>query len=249
MRLPRLTLLILLLCWPGLTIAEEIHVAVAANFKKPFTQLANLFEAQTGHRLLISSGSTGKLFAQIVNGAPYQLFLSADQQRPSLLAQMNLADPKSQFTYAMGRLALWRPKGGDKPLDEEYFHPPPNKRIAISNPKLAPYGLAAKEVLLQLKIWEALRHQLSFGENAGQTLAFLSSGNVDSGFVALSQILDTNPTKDQIWIIPSAYYNPIRQDAILLNTGKESPGPGQLLEFLKSPPIREQIEQWGYSVP
>jgi molybdate transport system substrate-binding protein len=242
-------LFLLLLVWPEIAFSETIHVAVAANFKKPFLELSTIFENQTKHHLLISSGSTGKLYAQIINGAPFQIFLSADQHRPRLLAEAGLADPNSQFTYALGRLALWTPNSGGKTIDREYLLSNQPARVALSNPKVAPYGQGAKQVMKAIGVWRSYQGRMAFGENVGQTLAFVNSGSVEVGFVALSQVLPLNPDLEQIWIIPQNLYTPLRQDVTLLKNGYSSPGTKALLAFLQAPTTMKIIKKIGYAVP
>ncbi|MBF0380853.1 MAG: molybdate ABC transporter substrate-binding protein [Magnetococcales bacterium] len=238
-----------LLFYPCVAASQTVHVAVAANFKQPMEKLADIFAAQTQHDLLISTGSTGKLYAQIVNGAPFQVFFAADQKRPTLLAQAGLADKQSQFTYAMGRLALWVPGSKNRNINREYLHKKKARPIALSNPKVAPYGMAAKEVLQFTNSWKQHKNNMAFAENVGQTLAFVASGGVDSGFVALSQLKTIKADPKNIWIIPHQYYNPIRQDAVVINQHKSNPGVLALMKFLKTANSKNIIKAMGYAVP
>jgi molybdate transport system substrate-binding protein len=240
---------ILPVLWPGNASAQTVHVAVAANFKKSFQELAKIFEAQTQHHILISSGSTGKLYAQIINGAPFQVFLSADQQRPRLLAESGLALGTSRFTYALGRLALWTPKGRKHGSGQDYLLAKTPAIIALPNPKVAPYGKAAKQVMQSIGAWNLYQGRMAFGENVGQAMAFVASGSVEAGFVALSQILALDPKPKQIWTVPQNHYSPLRQDAILLTQAQSSPGAVALLAFLKSAATLEKIKQMGYGAP
>ncbi|MBF0194230.1 MAG: molybdate ABC transporter substrate-binding protein [Magnetococcales bacterium] len=242
-------LILWLLLFPNIANCQTVHLAVATNFKQSMQKLADIFTSQTNHDIIISSGSTGKIYAQIINGAPFQIFLAADQKRPSLLVDAGLADKKNQFTYALGRLVLWAPKTNLKTIKLEYLQSKKKLPIALSNPKIAPYGLAAKEVMQSTKSWSLHQNNMAFGENVAQTLAFVASGSVDSGFVALSQIVSLKVDPKQIHIIPAKYYNPIRQDAILLNQGKQNPAALALLEFLKSVKIQDTIKTMGYALP
>jgi molybdate transport system substrate-binding protein len=241
-------LLFWLLLFPSVATSQTVHVAVAANFKQPMQKLADIFNAQTQHKVLISSASTGKLYAQIINGAPFQIFLAADQKRPTLLVNAGLADKKNQFTYAMGRLALWVPKSQLQTINQKYLQKKRTLPIALSNPKVAPYGLAAKEVMQATNIWSAHQNHMAFGENVGQTLAFVASGSVDSGFVALSQLTRLKIDPKQFWIIPPKHYNPIRQDVVLLNQGRHNPAALALLDFLKIEKTQNTIKTMGYAV-
>ncbi|MBF0445122.1 MAG: molybdate ABC transporter substrate-binding protein [Magnetococcales bacterium] len=238
-----------LLLTPSVAAGQTVHVAVAANFKQTMQKLADIFIAQTQHKVIISSGSTGKLFAQIINGAPFQFFLAADQKRPTLLVKAGMADKNSQFTYAMGRLALWAPKAKLQTINQKYLLKKKTLPIALSNPKIAPYGMAAKETMQSTDSWGLYQNHMAFGENAGQTLAFVASGSVDSGFVALSQLVSLKVDPKQFWIIPPKYYNPIRQDAVLLNQGNNNPAALALLNFLKTAKTQNLIKGMGYALP
>jgi molybdate transport system substrate-binding protein len=240
---------IVLLLWPSSAFSQTVHVAVAANFKKPFLELAALFESQTKHQLLISSGSTGKLYAQIINGAPFELFLAADQKRPKLLVESGFALPKNRFAYAQGRLTLYNSKPRGSPIDKNYLKIENPPMIALSNPKVAPYGQRAKQVLQSLGLWRSFSQRMAFGENVGQTLAFIASGSIEAGFIAYSQVLTLNPDRNQYWIIPQKYYRPLLQDVVLLNPGQKNPAALALLAFLKAPETLKKIEKLGYGVP
>ncbi|MBF0453717.1 MAG: molybdate ABC transporter substrate-binding protein [Magnetococcales bacterium] len=235
--------------FPLIAMGDQLHVAVAANFKATLQKLAPLFEAQTGHQLLISSGSTGKLYAQITHGAPFQVFLSADQQRPIRLAESTLALSATRFTYATGQLALYVPDGSDRPIGPDYLTTNNPQRVALSNPKVAPYGRAAKETLHTIQLWESYQGKMAFGENVGQTLAFVASGSVEAGFVALSQLMRLQVDANRYWIIPQTHYAPLHQDAILLTQGEKSPAAWEWMAFLRSPLARTTIQQMGYTLP
>ncbi len=227
--------------------ADTIHAAVASNFQRTMKALAPIFEARTGHRLVISWGATGRLYAQIVNGAPHQVFLAADTARPARLERDGRAVPGTRFTYAEGRLMLCgsapalRTKGL-KVLTEGKFD-----RLAMANPRLAPYGRAAREMLEHLGLAETLRPRIVRGENIGQTFHFVRSGAADLGLVALSQVLAL-PERERpaCTPVPGNLHAPILQQAVLL---KDTPATRAFLDFLRSPEAREIIRRHGYGLP
>lgn len=232
----------------GAAHAEAISVAVASNFLKPLRYIGIEFEARTGHTLVISAGSTGNLYTQILNGAPYEVFLAADEREPARLERDGLAVPGSRFTYAVGRLALWSadPKriAGD---GEALLRRGAYTRLAIANPKTAPYGAAAMDVLRHLGLVEATAGKLVRGENIGQTFQFVASGNADLGFVALAQVREVG--RGNYWEVPAAWHVPVRQQAVLTTKGKDRPGAAALLEFLHSEAVRELlVTRYGYDV-
>jgi molybdate transport system substrate-binding protein len=230
--------------------AEEAQIAVAANFAAPMKQLAERFSQATTHRLLISVGSTGKFYAQVSNGAPFDVFLSADDETPSRMEKEKLAVAGTRFTYAVGKLALWSPAAGLVDANGDVLRKASFKRLAIANPKLAPYGAAAQQAMEKMGIWPELQDRLVLGENIAQTLQFVASGNADLGFVALSQILEGGkPSAGSHWLVPQALYEPIRQDAVLLTRGKSNPAAHAFLEFLRSPAARDLIRAAGYDLP
>jgi molybdate transport system substrate-binding protein len=241
-----LLLLGTLLFGPAAAQADTALIAVAANFAKPARQLVGRFAAQTGHQIQISTGSTGNLAAQIRNGAPFTIFLAADERRPAELASEGLAVPGSRFTYAVGRLVLW---GADPRwilLDPSAsLNDPELKRLAIANPELAPYGRAAEEALTALGVWDAVQPKLVRGEDVGQVFQFVSSGNADLGFLALSQVLDQSGSR---WEVPQDLYTPILQQAVLLGPGKDNAAAKAFLDYLRSEPAREIIGAAGYGV-
>ncbi len=223
--------------------AEVVRIAVASNFKPAMDELELVFEEQSGHDLLVSAGSTGKLYAQIVNGAPYDVFLSADQERPRLLIEEGRA--QDQFTYAVGRIVLLDPiakSAGPDRLTQMNF-----RRLAIANPELAPYGQAARQVITTLGLFDALQDRIVLGENIGQTYAFIRTGNAELGFVALSQ-LDPKVREQTglVWIPPQESYNPIRQDAVLLRRGEQNAAAQDFIHFLKSEKAKALIRGHGY---
>lgn len=234
----------------GQAAAEKIHVAVASNFTHTAKQLAALFEQETKHKISLAFGSSGKLTAQIRHGAPFQVFLSADNTKPQKLIDWGLADTESDFTYAIGTLTLWSTDPtliddtGKVLLDKNIQH------VAIANPKLAPYGKAAEETLQHLGLSKELRPRLVEGENISQTFQFVASGTAKVGFIALSQILgDGQIKKGSSWTIPSDFHSPILQDAVLLKKGQQSTAAKEFLAFLKSPPAQELIIKAGYTIP
>jgi molybdate transport system substrate-binding protein len=230
--------------------AGEVHVAVAANFAGSAKRLAEQFENTSGHRLTLSVGSTGKFYAQIKNGAPFDVFLSADDETPQRLEQERLAVAGSRFTYAVGKLVLWSPHAGMVDGAGDVLRKPAFKRIAIANPKLAPYGAAARETMEKLGVWSALQDRLILGENIAQTLQFVSSGNVELGFVALAQVQQGGkaPTGSS-WLVPQSLYSLIRQDAALLARAAENSAARQFLEFLRGSAARDLIRTDGYDLP
>ncbi len=223
--------------------AGELKVAVAANFMTPLVKISEVFTKETGHKLVISSGATGKFYSQIREGAPFEVLLSADQDTPKKLVADNFAVADTQFTYAVGKLVLWSPK--DKFVDgkgavlksESVTH------IAMANPKLAPYGAAAKEFLKKAGLWKSLESKMVYGENIAQTHQFVSTGNAEVGFVAMSQIKNANGSH---WLVPDSEHAPLKQDAILLKAGKNNPVAKKFFEFLKEKKTKEIIADFGY---
>ena len=230
--IPRLrlrTFIISVLFFYSLTLssalAEEVRVAVAANFLATFQVVAKNFEQTTGHTLLVSPGSSGKLYVQIQNGAPFDLFFSADSQRPQLLEQEGFAVAGSRFTYAVGRLTLWSADplliaaDGKTTIEQGNF-----EYLAIANPKTAPYGQAAVQTLKALHLWEAVKGRLVRGENIGQTFQFVFTQNAQLGFVARSQVLDPKlKNKGARWDVPHHLHSPLIQQAVLLLKGATQP--------------------------
>lgn len=228
--------------------AEEALIAVAANFSEVMERLETDFERETGHGLTVTVGSTGKLYAQIHHGAPFDVLLAADQRRPELLESEGLAVAGSRFTYAMGRLTLWSPDPGRVGADgEATLRAGEFRSVSLANPDLAPYGKAAKRALENLGLWEALKKKIVLGENIGQAHALVASGNADLGFVALSYVLSPrNEQPGSRWDVPSDLYTPIRQDAVLLSRAADNPAARALVEFLRSAEVRKVIESYGY---
>ena len=229
--------------------ADEIQLAVAANFTGPMKLIAAEFEKDSGHKVLITSGATGKFYAQITSGAPFEVFLSADDETPAKLEMEGAAVQGSRFTYAIGKLVLWsaqpdRVDAGGDVLRKGNFN-----KLAIAAPKLAPYGAAAVETMRQLGVLTAIERKLVTGESLGQTFSFVSSGNAELGFVALSQVYEAGRIKSgSAWIVPENLYSPIRQDAVLLAKGKDSQAARQLLTFLKNEKSKAVIRAFGYAL-
>lgn len=226
--------------------ADEIHVAVASNFTAAMQTIAARFEAQSGERVVLAFGSTGRHYAQIVNGAPFDAFFAADARRPALLEQAGLAVPGSRFTYARGRLVLWSPRAGyvdaqGEVLDNGFRH------LAIANPRLAPYGRAAEEVLRALGLWSRVYDRLVRGENVAQAFQFVASGNAELGFVAAAQLKQPGAgVGGSRWEVPESLYSPITQQAVLL---ADKAAARALLAYVRGPEGRRLVEQYGYGVP
>jgi molybdate transport system substrate-binding protein len=229
--------------------ADEISVAVAANFLNPLRALQTEFEHTSGHDILITAGSTGQLYAQITNGAPFAVLLAADREHPRLLAEEGWGDPSSVFTYAIGRLVLWSREAAL--VDESSLSKLGEARfrwLAIAEPRLAPYGAAAREVLEALGVWQTLQPRMVRGQNIAQTFAFVETQNAEIGLVALSQALAYEGSASYI-LVPQELYEPIRQDAIVLRGAARNSAALEFLAFLKGPVAAEIIERHGYAVP
>lgn len=229
---------------PGLAGAEEIRVAVATNFSEPMAALVELFEQGSEHTVLVSSGSTGNHYAQIRNGAPFEAFFSADVERPKLLEEQGIAVAGSRFLYAVGRLALWSPQPGLVDAEGRVLENGTFRFLAIANPELAPYGAAAREVLMARNVWAALQSRLVQGQDIGQAYSFVHTGNAELGFVAYSQIKKPAGTiEGSYWLVPDNLHQPIAQEAVLL---RDVPAARAFLEFAKSAPARDLIRSFGY---
>jgi len=239
----------LLLAAPAVR-SEVALVAVAANFAEVMERLEADFEAESPHAVTITTGSTGQLYAQIANGAPFDALLAADQARPERLEAEGLAVRGSRFTYARGQLVLWSVEAdrvgddGQIVLLQGEF-----RRLAMANPDLAPYGLAARQVLEGLNLFAALRDRIVFGENVGQTHAMVATGNAELGFVARSYVdSPRNPAPGSRWTVPETLHEPIRQDAVLLLRGEDNSAARDLLAYLRRPAVRQVIAGHGYGV-
>ena len=229
--------------------AAEVHVAVAANFTAPMKQIVAEFEKETGHKVVLSFGASGKFYAQIKNGAPFKILLSADDEKPIQLVKDGLAVADSRFTYAIGTLVLWSAKPGFVDGKGEVLNKGSFNKIAIANPKLAPYGTAAIELLTKRGLLAAITPKFVQGENISQTFQFVSTGNAELGFIALSQVMNDGAiTNGSAWIVPGSMHSPIRQDAVLLTTGKDNAAAKALLTYLKSERVKKSIRLYGYQI-
>ena len=231
--------------------ADTLNVAVASNFLFAMQPLATTFETKTGHTLRISSASTGTLYAQVINGAPFDVLLAADSERPRLLAESGRAVPASRFTYAVGQLVLWSRDttlSGSNCLEE--FGRDAAGRVAIANPATAPYGAAARETLLKLDAWKRLAGRIVVGENIAQALQFVASGNARFGFIAAAQLNASSlPEASCTWRVPTGYHAAIEQQAVLLTRAADKPGASAFLEFLRGADAQHIIAEHGYTVP
>ncbi|WP_313298526.1 molybdate ABC transporter substrate-binding protein [Diaphorobacter sp.] len=236
---------LVLACVPA-ALAGEVAVAVAANFTAPMQKLGAMFEKESGHKVVLSFGATGKFYAQIVNGAPFDILLAADDTTPAKLENEGKAVKGSRYTYAVGKLVLWSPRDNyvdseGKVLNSQFNH------LSIANPKLAPYGAAAMETLDKLKLTDTVKSRFVTGENIGQTYQFVATGNAQLGFVALSQVMtDGKVTKGSYWIVPDNMHEPIRQDAVLLNKAENNDAAKALMQYLKTDGARDVIKTYGY---
>ena len=235
----------LLLIFPANS--SEVLVAVAANFSAPMQKIAQSFEKDTGHRLVVATGSTGRFYSQIKLGAPFQILLAADIQTPEKLAKEGFALDGSQFTYASGKLVLW-----SKKID--YVNPQVDalknlnfNRLAMADPKLAPYGLAASQVIQRLGLADRLTNKIVMAENISQAYQFVETENAELGFVAMSQVwMDGHLSQGSGWVVPTELYSPIQQNAILLKPGIGQPAALAFMEYLKSGKIQKMIQSHGY---
>ncbi|MEO4046354.1 molybdate ABC transporter substrate-binding protein [Pseudomonas sp. CAU 1711] len=245
----QLSLLALGLAFAGSAFAERVLVAVAANFTAPMKALAADFEKDTGHSLVAAYGATGQLYAQIHNGAPFEVFLSADDSTPAKLEREGLGVPGTRFTYAIGTLALWSAKPGYVDDQGQVLHGDRFQHLAVANAKTAPYGLAAMQTLAKLGLSQAVAKKLVEGQNIAQTYQFVASGNAELGFVALSQIYqDGRITSGSAWLVPTELHEPIRQDALILAKGKDNPAAKALVEYLRGTKAVAVIRAYGYQL-
>jgi molybdate transport system substrate-binding protein len=247
LRWPLLALLLAALAGP--LHAAVAQVAVAANFAEPVKAIAAVLQKTTGHTLQITVGSTGRLYAQIKNGAPFDVLLAADAKAPAQLEADGLAQPDSRFTYATGKLVLWSADAARVDAQGAVIKGAGFRKLAIANPKTAPYGAAAVEVMNQLGLSAALSPKLVQGESIGQTYNFAFTGNAEIAFVARSQVLEGGRLKGgSMWVVPQNLYAPIQQDAVLLKRGANNQAALALMKLLKSPNIKELIRSYGYGV-
>ncbi len=243
----------LLLSVPGLwlgvaALAAEVSVAVAANFAAPMHKIAAAFERDSGHRVVLAFGATGKFYAQIRQGAPFQVLLAADEVTPARLAQEGFGSADSRFTYAIGRLALWSRQSGLVDAQGQVLRDGRFDRLALADPKLAPYGAAAVQTLDRLGLLAKLRPKFVQGNSIAQAHQFVATGNAALGFVALSQLMvDGRIRTGSAWIVPAELHAPLRQDALLLKRGQGQPAAIALLAYLRSEPARAILRGYGYS--
>lgn len=245
--MPRLSLLAALLLACSAVLADEVQVAVAANFTAPMQQIAALFEKDSGHKASLAFGATGKFYAQIANGAPFEILLAADDETPARIEKEGLGVAGSRFTYAVGKLVLWSANadlvdGAGAVLKTGNF-----KHLSLANPKAAPYGAAAVEAMTKLGVLAEITPRIVQGENISQAHQFVVSGNAELGFVALSQVYkDGKLSSGSMWSVPANLYQPILQDAVLLAKGRDKPAATALLAYLKGDKARAIIKSYGY---
>ena len=242
-------LLITLVIFFSAAHGAEVTVAVAANFAAPMQKIAPLFEKDTGHKAVVSLGSTGGFYAQIKNGGPFHVLLSADDETPLKLEKENLAVSGTRFTYAKGKLVLWSKQAGFVDDKGDVLRSGQFKRLAIANPKLAPYGAAALETLHKLELVQGLQTKFVQGENIAQAFQFVNTENAQLGFVALSQVYaDGKLSSGSAWIVPSHLHKPIQQDAVLLMAGKNNIAATALLAYLRTDKAKAIIRSHGYDL-
>jgi len=244
----RLTAILLALLAVPLAHAESLTIAVASNFRVPAEQIAAKFEQQTGYEVRISSASTGKLYAQIISGAPFDLLLAADSDRPLLLEEAGIGIRGTRQTYAIGGLVLWSRDPANAGADcRRLLDDLGAARLAIANPKTAPYGIAAQQFLTNAGLWERVSPRLVYGENIAQALHFVATGNASLGLVAAAQLQDSRlPEATCSWVVPTSLYEPIEQQAIAINSANAATM--QFMEFLVSPAAQAVVIESGYGV-
>ena len=238
----------LFFCLTSQAHADEVPIAVAANFTAPMQKIAAEFEKDSGHKVVAAFGSTGKFYAQIKNGAPFEVLLTADDETPTRLVTENAAVAGTQFTYAVGKLVLWSAKPGVVDAAGEVLKKGDFEHIALADPKLAPYGAAAVQAMKALGVYDALAAKVVTAENITQSYQFISSGNAQLGFVALSQVLKDGKIEGSSWLVPAKLYHPIRQDAVILEKGKGKSAAEALMKFLKGDKAKAIIKSYGYEL-
>lgn len=233
----------------SLSWADDVQVAVAANFAAPFQKIAAGFEAATGHKAVAIVGSTGKFYTQIKAGAPFEILLAADDETPRKLVDEGLAVKGQAFTYATGKLVLWSAQPGVVDAQGEVLKKGSFSHLSIANPKLAPYGAAAVETLKALGLYDSLTTKIVQGESIGQAHQFVTTGNAELGFVALSQVAPPDkPATGSLWVVPAKLYTPILQDAVLLNKGADKAAAQALLSYLRGDAAKAVIKSYGYGL-
>lgn len=247
--LKNLTLTAVALAFSASALADQSQIAVAANFAEPIKAIAAVLEKTTGHSLKVTLGATGKLYAQIKNGAPFDVLLAANTATPAALEKDGLAKPGSQFTYATGKLVLWSANATRVDAKGEVLTSGNFRKLAYAAPKVAPYGEAAVQVMDKLGLAPILTPKLVQGESIGQTYGFVHTGNAELGFVAMSQVLEGGKLKGgSMWVVPQSLYRPIRQDAVLLQRGANNPAAVALIKLLQSSNIKDLIRSYGYDI-
>ena len=230
--------------------AGEVRAAVASNFAAPMERIVALFEKESGHTVKVSLGSSGKLYSQIKGGAPFDVLLAADEAIPKRLVREGLAVGGSRFVYAAGKLALWSAQPDFVDAKAAVLNNGSFNKLAIADPKLAPYGVAAKETLEKLTMWNAMQRKLVKGENITQTYQFVATENAELGFIALSQIMhDGKITGGSWWLVPPEMYKPLRQSAVMLSGAKDVAAAQAFLAFLKSQKAAAVMRGFGYELP
>ena len=235
-------LLIIFIFTPKTALAKNINIAVASNFTNVIKHIAGIYEKTSGHKITLIFGSTGKHYAQIKNGAPFDIFFAADTKRPRLLEQEGFVIDNSRFTYAIGKLVLWSPKIDN--VKNKILHNKKLSKLSIANPKLSPYGRAAMETLQKLGIWNNIKKRLVMGENISQAFWFVNSENAELGFISISQLKQKDiKNKNHFWQVPEKFYTPIKQQAVLLTNNKVAK---DFLLFIKSTKVKKIINNFGY---
>lgn len=230
--------------------AAEVQVAVAANFTGPMKVLAADFEEASGHKVVVTAGATGKFYAQIRAGAPFDVFLAADDETPARLDREGATVPGSRFTYAIGKLALWSPRADYVDANGDVLRRNAFAHLAVAAPKLAPYGAAAVETLDRLGLLATLEPKFVQGESIGQAFSFVASGNAELGFVALSQVQEDGKLKSgSVWVVPARLHSPILQDAVVLSAARNNPAAAAWMAYLRSAPAQKTIRAFGYDLP
>lgn len=234
----------------GPACAGEVRAAVASNFSAPMERIVALFQQESGHAVKVSLGSSGKFYTQIRGGAPFDVFLGADEAIPKRLEQEGLAVGGSRIVYALGRLVLWSVQPGFVDAKGAVLYKDGYGKLAIADPRLAPYGMAAKEVMEKMTVWNALQRRLVKGENITQTYQFVATENAELGFVALSQIMrDGKIGEGSYWLVPPGMHKPIRQGAVLLSGAQDQAAARAFLAFLKSEKAKAVMRGFGYELP